>query len=391
MAKTLLYFQSSFSEMSERMAEAVRQESASLGWNLRVIPYGNAVPRDMCSRVDICSRRTLSGLLSTWRPDGCIVEYSVPSALPERMFGRIPVVYLDRLPPSRRTCSCVYCDDVSCVECASTELFSIGINNFAYVPWITRTTYSVARHNAFKRLVSRMSGSTFAFCKESTARNSAALREFLRRLSLPCGILAYNDFIARRIVDGCMKIGLSVPDDVAVVGVDDDTVTCETGDVTISSVAMDYFGAGIGAVRLLSERMASPQAICRSMTFGASGMVRRQSTRRFPARDAFCQRAVEYIRIHAAEGIGVGDVAAALALPLRTAQRRFRAITGKSLRDELRDARFDSARRRLSERTSTIKGLADFVGYDSDSTLRKMFRARLGVSLRVFRAGKTKG
>ena len=381
---TVLYFQSSFGEMSARMAAGARCEADRQRWSFRIVPYGNAVPRDMSDHVDICTRHTLASLLANLRPNGCIVEYSTPNALPAHAFGRVPVVYLDRYPTARKTYSCVYSDDASCVACAAHELYSLGLKHFAYVPWITRTAYSVARRQAFARLMAGLGG-TCVSCTEAEVRNARAFRDFLRALPRPCGILACNDFIARRTVDACAKIGLSVPEDVALVGIDDDPISCEAGNVTLSSVRRDDKGAGAAAARLLAERIAKPYGPHRTFAFGAVELVRRQSTRRFAVRDAICQKGVEFIRLHAAEGISVADVAAAIGLPLRSAQRRFREITGKTIRDEIRDVRFAAAKRRLLDRPTAITGLANLVGYDSDSTLRKLFHARLGTTLHAFR------
>ena len=383
---TILYFQGAFSEMSTLMAAGVRYAAECCGWKLHVVPYANAVPRDMRDRANVCTRHTLANILATWHPDGCIVEHSVPNNLPPHSFGNIPIVYLDRAPSARDENICVFYDEASCVKIAANELFALRLGHFAYVPWITRTPYSVARKMNFERLVAKYGG-TLATCNEADAGHANSLRTFLMSLPLPCGILACNDFIARKVADAAAVCGLSVPDDLCIVGIDNDTTLCENGSVSLSSVRRDNFGAGEAAVRLLGESISNPEAKPHSVSQHAVELVRRQSTRRFPVRNPKCQRAVEYVRLHAAEGIAVADVAAAMGLPLRSAQRLFRNVTGKSMRDELRDARFELAKHHLMNKAAFITGVADFAGYGNDSTVRKLFHARLGVSLRACKKG----
>lgn len=244
--------------MSTQMAAGVRYAVKRHGWKFNVVPYANAVPRDMRDRANVCTRHMLADLLTFWHPDGCIVEHSVPNAMPAQPFGSIPVVYLDRVP-SGGSPLCVFYDDATCVKLASDELFSLGLLHFAYVPWITRTPYSVARKTKFERLVMKRGG-TFSTCSEKHANDAKSLRAFLMSLPLPCGILACNDFIARKVADACVGCGLSIPDDMALVGIDNDSSLCENGSVSLTSVRRDFFGAGEAAVQLLAERMAAQVA-----------------------------------------------------------------------------------------------------------------------------------
>ena len=113
--------------------------------------------------------------------------------------------------------------------------------------------------------------------------------------------------------------------------------------------------------------------------------VKRKSTTVVKRNDTKVAAAIEFIRLHAAEGIGVGDVAAHMCCSRRTAETRFLRLVGHTIQTEIRNVRMAKAIALLRNPRQTIEGIAHLCGYDSDSTLRYAFKAKTGLSMREWR------
>ncbi len=167
-----------------------------------------------------------------------------------------------------------------------------------------------------------------------------------------------------------------------VVGVDDDLSKCETTIPTLTSVRIDVEGGGYAAAEALEECIRSGRKRVADRLFGVAHLVRRTSSRQLRIPDSRVLFALEVIRRGVQDGIGIGseDVARAVQMPLRTLHRRFLKAVGHTLGHEVREMRFEQAKRKLAVPGSSIDSVASFCGYDSASTLRKLFVRRLGSS-----------
>ncbi len=327
-----------------------------------------------------------------WNPDGLIVDPAYASdALLDETASRLPTVFWDASNASDlpATCAKVVSDPTSIAESAARELFRADFRQFAFIHAIGQPVWSRERGAAFERLATG-SGRVFASfsppVKESRAPESflSRLVEFLRSLPKPCGVFAANDSTAALVVKAASALSLRFPDDLTLVGVDDSEEYCERSDPTISSVRRDIEAGGEEAARLLAELMAggsrsrataAPVAI-----YGAERLVRRSSSRLM--RDRRIDRAMEYIRLHACEeGFGPRTVVRQMGVSSTIAYPLFHAAAGRTILDEIHAVRLAHAMELLANGMFPDI-VASQCGYASHADFRRVFRKRIGVTIR---------
>lgn len=387
---TVIHLRRSLDDESNVLSGWLVRFAQERGWELKTVLYADALPRDQEIRTSAGLGRMVRSLVSTFDPAGFIVEYNPTRRIPSAAFGNRPVVYVDCDRESlARNEGRVAPDDASLAESAAKELLSLGFPQCAYVHWFTRPSWSRLREEAFRRLARGKGVGYRTFrCPRAEQDRVPAIGRWIASLPKPCAVFAVNDTIARYVADACSVVGVAVPSEVAIIGVDNRVVYCERGPVTLSSVAVDHHAEVSAACEMLA-RMMSGRQVARVARYGAGAVIRRASTRALRRKDSVAEKAAEYIRLHAAERIGVRETAAAVGCSPATLQRRFAAALGHGVGEEIADVRFELARRFLSAPDCEIAAVANRCGYDSDSTLRYAFKARLGMSPRAFRDGES--
>lgn len=381
-------------DYGSRMLAGVREFADAAGWRLQTVEYS----RDEKSRYRLTrtpTGDTVADLLRFWKPAGCIVQcVHPPTALQPADFADVPAVFLDRTPdtlPGGGICVCS--DGEAVARAASREQLQPGVENFAFVPWTGSDAWARARGEAFRRFVELNGKRLHVFRHPPGASPAAHLSEHLapwvEALPKPCGVFAANDQIAEGVIAACAMRGVAVPDDIAVVGVDDNAGICENIRPTLSSVAMDFEGGGRIAAETLQDMMdadagrAAHAGKAVAFQYGDAGVVRRESSRFLPARDAAVRRALEFIRLHACEGVGPRDVVRAMGLGRTQADLRFRAAVRHTLLDEIHAVRLARAKD-LAARGVSPAAIADQCGYSSLADFQRVFRRRVGTTLRAW-------
>ena len=332
--------------------------------------------------------------IAFWRPDGLIadgeyfadVRAIAPSARPPVIFG--DTVPAEELPPN---CGKVSSNAGAIAEAALRELLHAGHPNLAFVPAPDDPEWSRARARHFAAAARACGRSLTSFKPESghadgTVRFHVALARFLRSLPKPCGVFAANDLTASVVVSACETCGFSVPDDIAVVGVDDHEEYCERGAVTISSIRLDFERCGEVAAQLLAEMMgAKPGAKPRFAVYGEERVVRRASTSVLRVHDGRVARALEWIRLNAASGIGANDVISNMGCSRSLANLRFRQAVGHSILDEIHARRIGLAKELLERDDIPIDDIPERIGYVPGPFLGMLFKRSTGMTMRQWR------
>ena len=323
-------------------------------------------------------RSRLQELLRYWNPRGCLV-YSgeMRDVLPPAAFGPIPTAYLSDRRPGRFS---VNQDPSVTARLALDEFLRCGVKSVAYFAPERDTLWSRERCQAFK---SAAEANALPFSRARSG--SPRLQDFLLRLPKPAGILAAADTYAAEVVQAAEHAGLLIPSDLALIGVDNDTMICENMHPTLTSVAHNFGHAGRQLVDLIAEQIANPRQRPIMLTYAPLGLVRRASTRHEQTPPE-CTAAKEYIRLHATEAIGVDDVAAALSLNRRTLERLFNRHGGQSVAALIREMRLARATELLSNPRQTIGPIAQLCGFASEAHLKALFKRTYGMTMRAWRA-----
>ena len=323
-------------------------------------------------------------LINMWQPIGCLVNRAMEggSANPQAPFGDLPTVFLDLDPRKlKHAVFRVTHDSAASTLLAVTELMSLSLDNYAYVGWEKPLFWSEERRLVFKDAARREEKRFASFALTA----AGDLASWLSALPKPCGILGANDFVAAKVLAVCRQIGIAVPQEIAVIGVDNDELICENTRPTLTSVLPDFERGGWLLANLLAERLRDPSASPRELTYGPRELVRRESTLRFPNADVRVTRAVALIRRRACEGLKVADVVSEMGCSRRLADLRFGEATGHSILNEIHEVRLAKAFRLLRDPSLPISEIVSRCGYDSEPFLKKLFHTQTGLSMSDWR------
>jgi LacI family transcriptional regulator len=205
------------------------------------------------------------------------------------------------------------------------------------------------------------------------------LIEWLKSLPKPVGLMACNDICGREVLQACAVAGLRVPDDVAVVGADNDELMCELSNPPLSSVALDLEKAGYEAARLLDNLMSDHLTGGYVIEVEPVYVVTRQSSDVIAQRDPCVATALRFIKDHAGHGISVPDVVAHVGVSRRTLERRLLRSLGRSISSQITQYRLERAKRLLLETDLPSHRVATGAGFGSTKTFNRVFRRAVGV------------
>lgn len=211
------------------------------------------------------------------------------------------------------------------------------------------------------------------------------LADQLTRLPHPVGVMGSNDTAALVVLDACRSRGIKVPDQIAVLGVDNDDLVQSLAFPPLSSINMATERIGFEAAAMLETLLRGETPRQDRLLVPPTGVVTRQSTDLVAIADADVAEAVRFIRDHAGKPIGVNDVAHSVTISRRQLERRFRATLGRSVLEEIQRCRIDRARQLLTDTELTIPQVAMACGFSTPSYFTVAFRQLAATTPGVFR------
>ena len=328
------------------------------------------------------------GTFKHWHPDGIIRDGTDPLPLPTVRTANIPTVLLDATPPLPRGRSCVNNDPRQIAETVADYFLRQGFKQFAFVGSVPASSWSQARAEAFAARVAKEG----YVCALYTPRHAddwgleqAHMQAWLAALPKPCGLMAAMDIRGKQVLDTCALAGIRVPEEVAVIGVDNDETICENTAPTLSSVLPDFEGGGYMAAELLDRLMRSAERQTSRLTYDVKRIVHRLSSQDMKQSSRLAVSAMEFIRLNACAGITVMDVARHLNVSRRFAELRFREARAHSVLDEIQHHRLERVRALLRETDLPIGAIGERCGYPTETYLKTLFKKRFGITMREYR------
>ncbi len=209
--------------------------------------------------------------------------------------------------------------------------------------------------------------------------------DWLLAIGKPAAILASNDYPARRLAEMCWQLKLRVPDDVALLGVDNDELECLLAIPPLSSVVNPAEKIGFEAARMLDRLMSGRQLRHRTLRVPPPHIVVRQSTDIVAVADPDVSAALAFIRSHAVENIGAAEVVKELAMARRGLELRFRRLLGRSMLQEIQRVRIERAKCLLAETDLPMRSVASRCGFSTQQRLAAVFRQLAGEPPTVYR------
>lgn len=214
----------------------------------------------------------------------------------------------------------------------------------------------------------------------------AALRDWLVELPKPVAVMGANDVVARRVLEACEALDLTVPEEVGVIGVDDDELVCESTTPRLTSVARDCYRIGWGVAEELDRRLRDPASRPGVRRVSPTGLVERSSTAPRVSDDRVVAKAVGYIRDHIAQPINAAQVASRVKVSQRTLETRMRRAIGVSPHQFIQDTRLQRARWLLEHTNLPIGRVAARCGFQDQRYFSSRFRLHTGRTPRAYRA-----
>ncbi len=324
--------------------------------------------------------------LRSWRGDGVIAR--IETAEIARCISRLDLPVVD-LSSSRRVSDIpwVETDDQAIAALAFEHLVERGFRHFAFCGpkgfnWSTwRMGHFVAQcQNAGLKCDCFQTESPFSKAPNKTSK-LANLEAWLTKLPKPLGLFCAYDIQAQIVLDTCRNLGLPVPEQIAVIGVDNDPLLCDLSHPSLTSVAPDARGAGFHAAQLLDDLMnGCVDNGVTSQLMKPLGIVQRQSTDITAVSNSHIADAIRFIRNHACDGINVGDVLKHIHLSRRSLESQFLHETGKTPHDMIASVRMDRAQRLLQQSELSLDEIAQHAGFEHTEYMSVVFKKRFGIS-----------
>jgi LacI family transcriptional regulator len=201
----------------------------------------------------------------------------------------------------------------------------------------------------------------------------------------PLAVLACNDHRGRQVLAGCAHVGLALPDEVAVVGVDNDEVLRELSSPPRSSIAPDTFQLGYEGAAILDALMAGQPPPEHTILIPPKELCVRLSSDVLAVEDAEIAKAVRFIRDRAYEGLTVDDLVAALAVSRATLERRFVRLLGHKPKAEIDRVRFQRAKHLLATTTYKLARIAGMLGFGTAAQFTNAFKWYMGCTPSQYR------
>jgi LacI family transcriptional regulator len=270
-------------------------------------------------------------------------------------------------------------DDAAVGRAAYRYFRDRGFTSFAFCGHPTGD-WSLARQHAFEQ-AARAEG--FG-CEVSVDADEVPAR-WVAALTRATALFAANDRYSWYAVAACRAAGRRIPDDVAILGVDNDELTVAMSRPTLSSVELPGFQIGQAAAAVLARLMDGERVRPVPELFPPEGVISRASTDVLAMDDQAVVEAIRYIRANAQTPITVEDVLEAVPLGRRSLERRFRRAMGRSLLDEIRQAHIELAKRLLRETAADMPVVARRCGFASAVRFSTVFHDAVGVPPTAFR------
>jgi len=283
-------------------------------------------------------------------------------------------------------------DDEAITRLALEHLRDCGLQNFAYFgdPFYK---WSVWRQQSFERVLGRpdiIQSRIFNLPVRKEPRvqwwtQREAIRDWLESLPKPVGIVACYDACGQQLLEICRYFNFKVPEDIAVIGVDNDELLCELATPSMSSVIPNTFRTGAYAAEILGRMMGGEKVAGRKYPIEPLGVRKRVSTDVLAVGDPHVAKAVAFIRQKSHQNIGVEDVLRIVPLSRRVLEARFRKALNRTPHQEILRVRTNAVRELLLETKMSLSEISEALGIEHPEYLSVFFKKETGLTPREYR------
>lgn len=326
-------------------------------------------------------------LVAEWAPAVAVIGAEPADALTRLAPATLISVTVDR---SARGVASVCLDEEAIAIQALQHLRGTGLQHFSTFRF-DDAPFALARERAFVAHA-RALGATVVpgwgsegVAPEARIEVPRAILAWLRQLPKPCGIFTCTDGWARTVARYALAANIRVPEDIALVGADNDVLECELMSPPLSSVAIPWHEVGQNAAALAQLALSGEAIGGRRVRLGPLGVVARRSSNVFAVGDPLVAHAVHWIRANAQQRLTVGMVKRAVGGGNKRLERRFRAALNRTVYDEIRRAHVDVAKSLLQTTDMPLAEIARKSGFSNAALLNTAFRREVGLPPGLYR------
>ena len=305
------------------------------------------------------------------RCNGVIANELAASTIRRLRGNGVPVILISTGKRASRDVPVVHSDNPAIARAAAEYLLGKRCASYAYVPEYG-ARWSAERGRAFAAELAK-AGQRLNVLEDGDA---ASLGARLAALPRPVAVFAACDMKSRDVLDACRSADLRIPDDVSILGVDDDELLCRMSSPALSSIPLDFRSAGFRAAEIL-ERMMSGELNGQDapdILYDRGEVVERLSTQRSISTDMIAARCLDYLQRNFSRPLRVGEIAAELHVGRRTLEKKFREATGKTINAELIRLRIEKATQLLRLPQNSHESIAAACGFYDATHLRVTLR-----------------
>jgi LacI family transcriptional regulator len=332
-----------------------------------------------------------------WSGDGVIARIKTPALAKAIARKNLPTVdlyggLLGLQMPTMRS------DELAVGRLAAEHLLERGFRQFAFcgyngADWSDRRRagfeHSIAKEGfpcqTFQNPILRSERDTAEY-EQHAGKYEQQLNRWLASLSKPVGLMACNDSRGRQVLNCCRTLGLRVPDEIAVIGVDKDEVLCELSDLPLSSVILNTERIGFEAAALLVRMMRGEKVLETEIDIEPKGVATRRSTEVLAMADRPIATALAVIRERACEGLDVSALLKAVPLSRSSLERRFVRLLGRSPNAEIQRVKLNRTKQLLMDSDLPLAAIAEKAGFESQEYMSRVFKKKLGMTPGKFRS-----
>jgi LacI family transcriptional regulator len=328
--------------------------------------------------------------LGDWEGAGIIGRFKTHSILAAVKRAKVPAVDILGTNP-RCPYPLVQPDNAAVARLAAEHLVERGIRRFAYVgtpaeAWSNQRSVAFQKSLAERNLPCLALQIEFKNLHESWDSFIEQTTQWIRRQQKPLGLMLCWDTIGPPITQACRQAGVAIPEEVAIVGVDNDETACSICDPPLTSVCPNHEEVGYQAAALLDRMMAGESIAKQQILVQPRTIIIRQSSDIPAIEDPAIAKALRMIREHACNGLQVREIAEHLPISRSVLQRRFQSLLGRSVHDEILRLQLRKAEELLRETKLSIGAISRKSGFRHPDYMAALFKTRTGLTPRKYRS-----
>jgi LacI family transcriptional regulator len=344
-------------------------------------------------------------LMKGWNPDGLICD-ALPSAEMEKfLLLKIPVVAMGMDHIRDEKIGHLVPDNIQMGKMAAEYFLEKAFKSYAFcgynflgLPERGRPSWSRQRLTGFWTALDEKGFSAAVHENPIEAnlfhgderklykeKDLAQIGNWLKELPRPVAVFACNDARAGDVITAAKLVGLEVPDQVAVLGVDDDEFVCDFFTPPISSIAYNIERTGYEAAQLLEKLIQDQKVDSLDIFIKPTHVTERQSTDSLQIEDPDVRSALRYIHDHSNRSLQIRDILEHVAISRRTLELKFAKTLGHTLHDEIHKGHLQQIKKLLTQSNIPIFDIARSLGYTSEQNISRLFRQAIGCTPREYR------